>query len=304
MSLELFESGQLVHLRSFTTHHRAKWENLKHKAVFLAREVAIHADHFHDLPPWEKTRLRALAAGRACYKAVVVGKSAARLWGMPVLRDDPTTLCLPDSPPPPRSQWFPGTQYRNWKLPHSDITELEGCRVARRSRVIFDVARHGSLADALVLTDHVLHQGLISKPELSQKLERFAGLPGIKKARLAVELADRRSESPLESQARAQCIEAEIPDVQIQVNVLPGIRVDFLIGGFLVAEIDGREKYQSAEDVWEEKKRHDALVNAGFQVIRITNAKLNTFVGNESEFIYDVKSRLELGAVLLRSPSR
>lgn len=247
--------------------------------------------------------MRAIAAGIACYKAVVVGKSAARVWEMPVLRDEPTTLCLPDSlAPPPRRQWYPGIRYVKWRLPHSDVVEHQGIRVACRSRVIFDVSRKGSLADGLVLIDHALRTSQVSESELAQRLERFAGLPGIHKVRRALELADGRSESAMESHARAQFIEAEIPGVEIQAWVLGKFRVDFLIDGWLVVETDGRGKYRDEDDLWNEKKRSDAILNAGFQMIRITNSKLNTFIGHESELVRDVRQRLALGHPLSRHP--
>lgn len=295
-----------MHLRKLDSEARAIWE-LSHKSafMFLAREVVVRKDYYLGLAPWEQSRVRAIAAGMSVYRAVLVGKAAARVWGMPILRDGPATLCLPgDVPVPPRSQWFAGTRYVNWKLPEHDFVVKDGVRVAIRSRVIFDVSRYGSLADALAIMDHTLRHGHATRDELTTALERFAGLPGMKQVRRALGLADGRSESPLESEARAQLIEASITDFDLQVWLLGRYRVDILIGGFLIVEVDGLEKYTDPADLVKEKKRTDALINAGFQMLRITKAKLRTYLGEETAFIREVRERLALGEPVTRRPPR
>ena len=55
-------------------------------------------------------------------------------------------------------------------------------------------------------------------------------------------------------------------------------RVDFLIDEWLVIEFDGRAKYSLDGDPerahWEEKRRHDRLVEAGYEVIHVVWAEL------------------------------
>ena len=55
-------------------------------------------------------------------------------------------------------------------------------------------------------------------------------------------------------------------------------RVDFLIDEWLVIEFDGRAKYSLDGDPerahWEEKRRHDRLVEAGYAVIHVVRAEL------------------------------
>jgi very-short-patch-repair endonuclease len=40
----------------------------------------------------------------------------------------------------------------------------------------------------------------------------------------------------------------------------------------VIIEADGKVKYTSAQEVWREKRREDALRDSGFEVVRFTHA--------------------------------
>lgn len=53
-------------------------------------------------------------------------------------------------------------------------------------------------------------------------------------------------------------------------------RVDFLYEDMkLVIEVDGRKKYEKAQDVWDEKLREDRLRALGYVIVRLTWADLD-----------------------------
>jgi very-short-patch-repair endonuclease len=84
------------------------------------------------------------------------------------------------------------------------------------------------------------------------------------------------AESPGESLLRLRLRRMGLDPAEqvILTDVAGRPRVDFLLDGCLVVEFDGRAKYAMAGDVerahWEEKRRQDAIVEGGYEVIRIT----------------------------------
>jgi very-short-patch-repair endonuclease len=87
-----------------------------------------------------------------------------------------------------------------------------------------------------------------------------------------VRLANGLSESPLESLSRFSMRGLEHqPQLQVRIYALNGsiiARVDFFWPEFaLVGEADGMDKYD-AEELKNEKRRAEALANAGFRITR------------------------------------
>ncbi|MDO5669150.1 MAG: hypothetical protein Q4G50_04025 [Corynebacterium sp.] len=126
--------------------------------------------------------------------------------------------------------------------------------------------------------------------------------PGIRTARRAFELADPRSESPLESWGRAQILAADIPglhSLQLQVDVLDGDhRVDLLLNERTVCELHGDIKYDGStgtpliEQMKKDRRRERRIHNAGYPLIHAEYADLATMVGKESRFIGMVRESL------------
>ena len=129
------------------------------------------------------------------------------------------------------------------------------------------------LEGAVVTADAALHVD----PALSEALEelrpRFARVPGSRTARVAMRLADHRSESPGESVTRVQFYRFDIPMPELQFPVYDASgrligRSDFGWDEFRhLGEFDGKWKYEkflrpgeSASDcVVREKRREDAM---------------------------------------------
>ncbi|NDK89222.1 hypothetical protein GYA93_06440 [Gordonia desulfuricans] len=160
--------------------------------------------------------------------------------------------------------------------------QVEGVWVTTRERALCDAARLGTFEQAVAMLDAGLRAG--ADPVLiDATIERLRGHVGVERLRYANGFADARSESVGESFSRALMAgmsDVPTPELQVEIRDAAGRsigRVDFLIGGVLVGEFDGKVKYSGtlgddppSEVVVKEKIREDALRAEGYVVIRWT----------------------------------
>jgi hypothetical protein len=164
-------------------------------------------------------------------------------------------------------------------LLHFDaVTELAlplGIPATGRARTLIDVAARRQFVDAVALVDAALRRS----PELVGELdhERARRLPrrGRAEVERVLDFASPLSESVLESHARVLWAEANLPPaVQQAVIRVDGrfvARVDFLWPAHrLVVEVDALSKYSERNSLQDEKARQNALVTAGYTVLRFT----------------------------------
>ena len=196
---------------------------------------------------------------------VAVGEWAAALHGLPLLGRLPVRPTVAE-----RKEVRPLHHGRSRRI--GAVVEERGVPVLAPALAAADVARRQGLAAGLVTADALLRRG----PEpLAAAARSFAGWPGARTARLVAQLADGRSESPLESLGRARFVEQGLPPCDLQVVVGdaygPIARVDHAwLAHRTVAEADGALKYTSPEALFAEKRREDRLREAGFEVVRYT----------------------------------
>ncbi|WP_045824075.1 type IV toxin-antitoxin system AbiEi family antitoxin domain-containing protein [Williamsia herbipolensis] len=160
-----------------------------------------------------------------------------------------------------------------------EVTVVDGIAVTSMARTAIDVSRSGTFVQAVTVLDGTLRRS-VSPGELVAVSDRGRRRVGAPVARRALAIADGRSESVGESVSRALMRGfTDVPVPDLQVDYVIGFdgriaRVDFDWGGVLVGEFDGRTKYgrdgDSADDVWREKVREDALRDLGLVVIRWT----------------------------------
>lgn len=141
-----------------------------------------------------------------------------------------------------------------------------------------DLARAGSLVDGVVVADSALRKGRCSVAELLRIQGDCARWPGVGRAKLAVELADPKAESVLESVSRVAMHQEGLPVPRTQVTVRDtnGFhgRVDFLWQDFrVIGEADGLGKYEptvsrtTRDIVRAEKRREERLTDLGFEIV-------------------------------------
>lgn len=220
--------------------------------------------------------------------AVVSHLSAAVLHGLP-LWSVPLPAVHVTRTPPAKSDADRNLICHVCRLDADQVTTVDGLPVTSVTRTILDLGRLIDFQPAVIAADDALHR-VLTTPELL-----FAGWDGVRGTRgsrnvaRVVHFADGRSESVGETRSRIVLAEARLPRPELQVAV-------YADGGFflgrgdfgypeakVLGEFDGRIKYgrllragQTAGDaVFDEKRREDAIRDAGWQVARWTWADLD-----------------------------
>ncbi|MDC7122546.1 hypothetical protein OMK64_13475 [Cellulomonas fimi] len=140
-------------------------------------------------------------------------------------------------------------------------------------------ARH-----AVAALDDVLRRGLLSGEGLAEVRRLVAGRRGAARTSGVWAMVDPRSESPLETFARLDCVAGGVPPDELQV-VIRGEDGRFLGradlgwrrpgGRWLLAEIDGREIHEAPEALLRDRRRQNALLSTDrVTLLRFTAADL------------------------------
>jgi len=208
--------------------------------------------------------------------AALGGHTAAALWGGPEFAgpDDPVEVVLP-----PGIRWHAsGVRVRT--APLADAVVSDGSlRWTDRTRTALDLIRRGSLEEAVVVLDRLVHVGVC---DLTFVRSAAAALPrcrGSRQAREAAALADGLAESPPESRLRLLIRKGGLPEPVPQFEVRADgrflARVDFAYPEHRLAiEYDGlwhAEPGQFARD----RQRLNRLSAAGWRVVFVTAADLH-----------------------------
>lgn len=152
--------------------------------------------------------------------------------------------------------WLPRLDpLRGWRVaPRDAVLQMAGCTTTEWLTAAIDSARRPD-RDGQVLLPAAELAGLRT------------ALPA--RAHVAVDLSDASSESPPESLVRLRLLLGGIR-FTTQVWLLPGHRVDFLLEGRVVLEVDGAA-HHSGEHVFEADRARDALLRSwGYPVIRLS----------------------------------
>jgi Protein of unknown function (DUF559) len=254
----LARSGQLVRLR---------------QGVYATKRAMDWAEGDPVLAHVLTVRAAKATVGR---NAVASYHSAALLHRLSLLTSPGTvTLTLP-----PAKKWNRAKPadvvFHASELPREHVTRLYNLPVTTVARTVADLARTLPFMDAVVVADSALNQEKATKPELLRALSQCKGWPGVRQARRALEFADERAESPLESAARVVFAEAGLAPPELQVTIQGeqeqfAARVDFLWRARkVIAEADGLVKYNDRKDLLKERERDHQLREAGYTTVHFT----------------------------------
>jgi len=236
----------------------------------LFEDVYVHADR----PVTHALRARA-AAGLVVPGAVVTGRSAAVLWGVPLAAaDDVVELTIPPSSHPRR---VPGIRVRRARLPDGAVVRHRDVRVATPVCTAVRLAASLPGDEGVMAVDQFVDRGLADL-EAVRALAASACGAGSARARMVCALADGLAGSPQETHLRLIIARSSLPPVVAQVNVRDDFglvgRVDFAWPQWKVAiEYDGlwhAEDGQFARD----RRRLNRLHAAGWRVFFVTAADL------------------------------
>lgn len=168
-----------------------------------------------------------------------------------------------------------GVRVRRARLCDDEIEVRRGFRITAPLRTVCDLGSRKDLLESTVAIDMALHSGLMTCPTLGGHIERHAGAKGIKRLRRAFELADERSESPMETRLRLQLVRAGLPRPEVQAELRDSARrfvgrADLYYPDVrLVIEFDGQNH---RERLGSDMRRQNAIVNAGYHILRFTAA--------------------------------
>lgn len=162
------------------------------------------------------------------------------------------------------------------------MTSLLGFTVTALERTVVDCTMTLGPRAALVIADAALHAGT-SREACLELVNQMVGRRGVVVARAVLDLADDGAESPGESLARFVVLRAGLPRPTTQVRVETHLGTFWSDFGWpewhVLAEYDGRAKYEAngpaSAAVIEEKRRQDAIEEAGHRVLRITKGDLS-----------------------------
>ncbi len=221
----------------------------------------------------EPIRPERLALAAVGPPAALCGPTAAELYGWPQLHHPAAVhLLVPEWRHP---FCWPDAVTHRWAVRRADLHLLDGVPVTTPLRTALDLAAVGTLAEALVVLDAVLRNGILRRQDLESAMATTgrARPRRERRQRTAVGKADPRRASPPEAVFAALVDEARLPRPEAQFTVrVDGVfigRVDFAWPGRrLIVEIDGYA-YHGGRDNWlRDQRRQAKLTNAGWRVLR------------------------------------
>lgn len=250
---------------------RKQWQRLC-RDMYVGGDLQVEGE-----APWELTKRVHLMKTEAVLQrmdgdAVLSHQSATLLHGLPIWGLDYGQVHVTRSTGRARSER--SVQVHRSALGPEDICELQGLRLTTAARAIAETTCATSYEVGVCLADAALRDGLLTKDQLIETANRLRFRPGSPAARTAAGFADGRSESVGESRLRVLMADQGLPQPELQVEIrdaggrLLG-RVDFLLGGWLVVEFDGAQKYESTKDLVAEKWREDRIREQGYAFARV-----------------------------------
>lgn len=230
------------------------------------RGVLVDAE-FPDSPSLE-LRAASLAAGP---DLVVCHSTAARLWGFDVLGADTLHFLGPAALVNRR---LPGIQVHPSSLGCDDAVLVDGVWCTPVARTACDVVRLTPPIDGLATLDAALRSASCTREALMAAAETQQGLRQVVRLRELVPHADRRAESPMESRMRWRFIDGGLPAPDLQVRVGDGAVRRHLDTGWaeqrVGAEFDGLEAHMTAQQLQDDRRRHNWLTDRGWKLLHFT----------------------------------
>lgn len=208
--------------------------------------------------------------------------SALCLFGLPIWRVDLDRVQLTRTSPGSGRRSKDVVVHRGYGF--DAWVGVDGVRCVDPALAVVGTAMVAGVESGVVAADAALARGLTTPERLGHWLDRLTRHPGVGDARLAVELADPRAESPGESRSRLVLTALDLGELVPQVVIRDDDgafvgRVDLLyVAHRTIVEFDGRLKYGGAEGrqaLIAEKYREDRLRALGYAVVRITWADLD-----------------------------
>jgi very-short-patch-repair endonuclease len=200
-----------------------------------------------------------LVAGRGA----LGGQSAAELLG---------ASCAPLGAPaevvlPHRLRPHPRLRVRQDKIPPDELQELDGLVVTTPQRTAYDLGRRTPLVEAVMAVDALAHVHRFDPREVLVLAQRHLGARSSAQLPLALDLSDRRAESPMETRIRLALRLHGLPCPELQHPVGP-YELDLAYPAVRIAvEYNGRD-HLDPDRALRDLAREAYLTAAGWIVLR------------------------------------
>jgi hypothetical protein len=203
-------------------------------------------------------------------RGVICHCSAAWTFGIDGFQPKDRFLLTPQCMVPHRTGRvrYAGVTCVRGYLPDSDVTVVNGLPVTTPGRTTVDLMRSLRRPFALSVADAMVRADLVTVAELTRRISRLGGYPGIVQARELLRLIDPRAESPGESWLRLRLIDAGYPHPHPQYEVIDHrgrsiARLDLAYPEIqLAAEYDGAAYHSHDENKAHDGERRDLLADA------------------------------------------
>ena len=270
MSIEIITSRRLRESGMSTSHLEQGARTGRFLRIRPGAYVVVA--EWQNATPEERHRAAVDALVATASRAPVFShESAALLQGIPVLGGWAEVPHLVDSELTPASRRSPraAVVHRPRHLP--DIVEASGVTVTSPVATALALAASRSLAAGVAAIDHVLASG-VSRDDFERTIAQWRPFHGSRRALTALGHATGLAETPLESVSLVGIRMGGLPEPVQQVDVVVRgrrYRLDFVWPDLEVAgEADGRLKYRTADELWEEKRREDDIRSLGLSFAR------------------------------------
>ncbi|MDZ7882329.1 MAG: hypothetical protein U5N53_05190 [Mycobacterium sp.] len=160
-------------------------------------------------------------------RAVIAGRAAAYLHGAKWV-DARTPIELITE----HGRKRPGVVVREEKLADDEICRIGDLDVTTPDRTALDLARFLDRDPAVAHLDDLAAATGVNAIDVLTLASRYAGLRGIRRARVALGLMDAGSQSPRETWLRLLLIDARFPTPRTQIRVTDGVNVAHLDMGY------------------------------------------------------------------------
>jgi very-short-patch-repair endonuclease len=225
--------------------------------------------------------------------ATFAGGTAAWLHGLEVDPRSPIEVIVgPDKGVRSR----PGLTSRRCVLDIEDVEIVRGLPATTVHRTLIDLCCWRTPVEALVVIDMSIAASLSDPVEMVRYANSTQGKAGSARLRELARIAE-PAESPMETRLRWLLLTAGLPRPQVQVD-LRGDHGTFLARADLfyptahhVIEFDGANH---KERVVSDHRRQNALLNAGYRLLRYTTAELK---GRPEVIVAQVQAALGLTAI-------
>ena len=218
------------------------------------------------VPATAELNLRLRSHAAAVYaggSGVVVGYSAAELWGASCARADaPAEVTVPGG-----CRGGPGLVVHRFRPAADEVTVCAGVALTTAARTAYDLGRRPDRTEAVVAID-ALASDRFSLDDLRRLAARHRGERGQVRLRAAMDLADPRSGSPMETRIRVAIHRYRLPPPELQFPVGPFL-LDLAYPQIRLAiEYDGRE-HLIARRALRDLRRQAWLTRENWDVVRL-----------------------------------